>query len=178
MNRICGVLPGVPTVPVSEPCSAVTVSRLSVELDSLLAFAPGRRGRGVSPGRGRSGRPAARKEDPESRCDHHQEGGLHQCPFDGCPGLTADDLHARAGSNPVPRLRRPWSARLRGSAHPPEALTPMALPTTRLMRATSPRRRSPPFANPVEVLTKSAPARFASTHALIFFPRRREDRSR
>jgi hypothetical protein len=44
------------------------------------------------------------------------------------------------------------------SRTPPEALTPMTGPTVRRIRATS-STVAPPLEKPVEVLTKSAPAR-------------------
>ncbi len=53
------------------------------------------------------------------------------------------------------------------SRTPPAAFTPIAPPTTRRMRATS-ATVAPPFENPVDVFTKSAPAAFASVQAVTF----------
>jgi hypothetical protein len=50
---------------------------------------------------------------------------------------------------------------------PPEALTPTSAPTTARMRATS-STVAPPLANPVEVLTKAAPASFDSAQPITF----------
>ncbi len=50
---------------------------------------------------------------------------------------------------------------------PPAALTPISGPTTRRIRATS-AAVAPPGPNPVEVLTKSAPAAFDNTQARTF----------
>jgi hypothetical protein len=50
---------------------------------------------------------------------------------------------------------------------PPEAFTPISGPTTCRMSAMS-WAVAPEAANPVDVLTKSAPARFQSVHATAF----------
>ena len=80
--------------------------------------------------------------------------------------VSACDRNACAGPDPVcaagDELQRIFTA-----SHPAGAFTPIALPTTRRINAMSP-VVAPPLENPVEVFTKSAPARFASMHALIF----------
>lgn len=53
------------------------------------------------------------------------------------------------------------------SRTPPEAFTPISGPTVSLIRRIS-STFAPPVENPVDVLTKSAPASFAAWHAFIF----------
>ena len=53
------------------------------------------------------------------------------------------------------------------SRTPPDALTPMRSPTVRRISAMS-AAVAPPLLKPVEVFTKSAPARFDASHARTF----------
>jgi len=83
------------------------------------------------------------------------------------PGTPADPT---ATPTEAPILVAPASNIARASSiplTPPDALTPRLCPTVLLINETS-STVAPPFAKPVEVLTKSAPAFFEARHARTF----------